>query len=88
MSQQPDQHMQPSRNVFVRFQKGSNAVSINSASYGALLERVIAHRSAFINLADVRGGIHSPLLLSRTRLLPRDPVRSHSNAYAGAARNA
>src|SRR5688572_10928556 len=40
------------------------------------------------NLADVRGGIHSPLLLSRTRLLSRDPVRSHSNAYAGAARNA
>ena len=52
MSQQPDQHMQPSRNVFVRFQKGfERRFDRFRESYGALLERVIAHRSAFITIS-------------------------------------
>ena len=52
MSQQPDQHMQPSRNVFVRFQKGfERRFDRFREGYGALLERVIAHRSAFITIS-------------------------------------
>jgi multidrug efflux pump subunit AcrB len=52
MSQQPDQHMQPSRNVFVRFQKGfERRFDRFREGYGALLERVIAHRSAFIKIS-------------------------------------
>ena len=53
MSQQPEQHMQqPSRNVFVRFQKGfERRFDRFREGYGALLERVIAHRSAFITIS-------------------------------------
>lgn len=52
MSQQPDQHMQPSRNVFVRFQKGfERRFDRFREGYGALLERVIAHRSAFMTIS-------------------------------------
>jgi multidrug efflux pump subunit AcrB len=52
MSQQPDQHMPPSRNVFVRFQKGfERRFDRFREGYGALLERVIAHRSAFITIS-------------------------------------
>lgn len=52
MSQQPDQHMQPSRNVFVRFQKGfERRFDQFREGYGALLERVIAHRSAFMTIS-------------------------------------
>ena len=52
MSQQPDQHIQPSRNVFVRFQKGfERRFDRFREGYGALLERVIAHRSAFITIS-------------------------------------
>jgi multidrug efflux pump subunit AcrB len=52
MSQQPDQHMQLSRNVFVRFQKGfERRFDRFREGYGALLERVIAHRSAFITIS-------------------------------------
>jgi multidrug efflux pump subunit AcrB len=52
MSQQPDQHMQPSRNVFVRFQKGfERRFDRFREGYGALLERVIARRSAFIKIS-------------------------------------
>ena len=52
MSQQPDQHMQTSRNVFVRFQKGfERRFDRFREGYGALLERVIAHRSAFIKVS-------------------------------------
>lgn len=52
MSQQPDQHMQPSRNVFVRFQKGfERRFDRFREGYGALLERVVAHRSAFIKIS-------------------------------------
>ena len=52
MSQQPDQHMQSSRNVFVRFQKGfERRFDRFREGYGALLERVIAHRSAFITIS-------------------------------------
>jgi len=52
MSQQPDQHVQPSRNVFVRFQKGfERRFDRFREGYGALLERVIAHRSAFITIS-------------------------------------
>ena len=52
MSQQPDPHMQPSRNVFVRFQKGfERRFDRFREGYGALLERVIAHRSAFITIS-------------------------------------
>ena len=52
MSQQPDQHMQLSRNVFVRFQKGfERRFDRFREGYGALLERVIAHRSAFIKIS-------------------------------------
>jgi multidrug efflux pump subunit AcrB len=52
MSQQPDQHMQLSRNVFVRFQKGfERRFDRFREGYGALLERVIARRSAFIKIS-------------------------------------
>ena len=52
MSQQLDQHMRPSRNVFLRFQKGfERRFDRFREGYGALLERVIARRSAFINIS-------------------------------------
>jgi multidrug efflux pump subunit AcrB len=52
MSQQPNQHLQPSRNVFVRFQKGfERRFDRFREGYGALLERVIARRSAFIKIS-------------------------------------
>jgi multidrug efflux pump subunit AcrB len=44
--------MQPSRNVFVRFQKGfERRFDRFREGYGALLERVIARRSAFIKIS-------------------------------------
>ncbi|HET9845988.1 MAG TPA: efflux RND transporter permease subunit [Nitrospira sp.] len=52
MSQQLDQHMRPSPNVFLRFQKGfERRFDRFREGYGALLERVIARRSAFINIS-------------------------------------
>ncbi|HEU4501110.1 MAG TPA: efflux RND transporter permease subunit [Nitrospira sp.] len=52
MSPQLDQRMQPSRNVFVRFQKGfERRFDRFREGYGTLLERVIARRSAFIKIS-------------------------------------
>src|SRR5918994_421145 len=52
MSQQPDQHMQPSRNVFVRFQqkfeRGFNRIR---ERYGLMLERAIVERGTFVTVS-------------------------------------
>lgn len=58
MSQPHDQHGQPdaapSRNPFVRFQKGfERRFDRFREGYGALLEQVIAHRNTFVTIALV-----------------------------------
>lgn len=56
MSQPPEQHgrsdVEPSRNLFVRFQKAfERRFDRFRERYGALLEQVIAHRRAFVTIA-------------------------------------
>jgi multidrug efflux pump subunit AcrB len=89
-----DQHGQPdaepSRNVFVRYQKEfERRFNQFRQGYGTLLEQVIVHRRAFVTISlAIVGGIPVPLLLPRARLFPRNQVGGHSDAYAGAARDA
>ncbi len=81
---------EPSRNIFVRFQKGfERGFNRFREGYGALLEQVIARRTTFVTISSGhRGGLPVPLFLPRARLFPRDQVGDHYNAYAGAARDA
>ncbi|HXX76210.1 MAG TPA: efflux RND transporter permease subunit, partial [Nitrospiraceae bacterium] len=56
MSKSHEEHTQagtePSRNFFVRFQKGfERHFDRFREGYGLLLERVIAHRSAFVKIS-------------------------------------
>ncbi len=76
MSKPHDPHGQsgaaPSRNPFVRFQKGfERRFDQFREGYGQLLEYVIDRRSTFVKISSGgRAGVPLSLFLPRTRLLP------------------
>ena len=76
---------EPSRNVFVRFQKGfERRFNRFRERYGALLEQVDRPSQRLRHdLSGHRGGLPVPLFLPRARLLPRDQVGDHYRCICG-----